>query len=245
MISLQSVNDYDIKDLLTSVDKAIKIRLTKENLKDDSLKPKIFLGENKEYLHNENQQQYERPIINMFVTKRAPASLSDKNFFSGTIQHSAAFEETIDGERYRLLFRDNEIKLILRAKSKNEIYLLNQIIERTFLFEKKCFTNCNLIRFVQSQDKNDNLNDFYMSEIIFRARTKIFYKVIDDVVIEEININYQDCLCDYFDVKEHKCLYKDYNEISAEKENLANDISCYKKSFCKNYFIKEKITVKT
>lgn len=245
MISLESINDYDIKDLLTSVDKAIKIRLTKEKLASDTLKPKIYLGENKEYLNNENQQQYERPIINMFVTKRAPASLSDKNFFSGTIQHAAAFEETINGERYKLLFRDNEIKLILRAKTKNEIYLLNQIIERTFLFEQKCFPNCNLIRFVQSQDKNDNLNDFYMSEIIFRARTKIFYKVIDDVIIEDIFVTYQDHLCDYFDVNNHKCLYKDYNEIPAEKDSTANDISCYKKSFCKNYFIKEKITIKT
>lgn len=244
MITHQAINDYDIKDLLTSFDKAIKIRLTKENLKDDSLKPKIYLGENKEFINNENQQKYERPIINMYVTKRAPASLSDKNFFSGTLQHSAAFEEEINGERYKLLFRDNEIKLVLRAKTKNEIYLLNQIIERTFLFEKQCFNNCDLIRFVQSQDKNDGINDFYMSEIIFRARTKIFYKVIDNVLLSEFTINYQDQLCDYFDVINHRCTFKDYNGVSSEKEEKANDISCYKKTFCKNYFLNEKITIK-
>lgn len=246
MITFEAINDYDIKELISSFDKALKIRLDKEGIVGEQLKPKVFLGENKEYLNNENQQKYERPIISVFLNKRAPASLTDKNFFSGTLQHSAAFEEQDSkGERFKVLFRDNEIKLMLRAKTKNEIYLLNQMIERTLLFEKSSFTNCNLIRFVSSQDRNDNIADFYMSEIVFRARTRIHYRIIDDVVLESLTISYQDHLCDYFDLIEHKCVFKDFNNnISAEKENLANDISCYKKTFCNQYYIKEKIEVK-
>jgi hypothetical protein len=249
LLKKYTLNKSDIKDLLIYLDKAIKIRLQKEGFYESRYVPKIYLGESREYLDNENQTPYERPFITLNVSRRGPASLSDKNFFSGQLQHSPGFKIAVDKDKgiyKQLLLRDNEIKLYIRAKTKSEIYFLQQILERVMIYEQKWFENCSLIRFIESKDRFVIKEDLYEAEFIFRARTQVEVLIKDDAILETVNIIYKNTLCKYFDVYEHKCVYYDMfgslpecsfdNEEDcrppgtpehAQREEEANDIDCY------------------
>lgn len=246
-MNVKVINDYDLKDFISSLDKAIKIRVAKESIYKPENIPKITLGSDKAFQENENQSVYERPFIEIYVSRRAPSSLSDKDFFSGMTQHAPYFsEETPDGKIYKRLYRDNELKLILRTKTKGELYNLVQMFERLIIYESKLFKHTAvLMRYIGFKDKTELVYSLYEGEITLRVRTSVVIEEEDNSVLNNVNITYQDSLCDYFDLVDCKCSFEKHFGVPAEKSHLANDISCYRKNFCKNYITNEKLSVTT
>lgn len=243
---IRAKNPYDLKDFISSFDKAIKIRLNQEGFTDSKFIPKVSLGLDKTFQQNELQSIYERPFIEILISKRAPASLTDKDFFTGMSQHRPYFssEENSEGVTNKVLYRDNEIKLIIRTKTKNELYTLVQVIERMLMFESKLFTNCVVVRYINFKDKSELCYSLFEGEITLRARTMITYTETDNAIMNSYTITYQDELCSYFDLLSGKCTYSDKHDGElAEKENEANDISCYKSDFCKNHKFKNKFEI--
>lgn len=229
------INNNDIKRFLISLDKALKMSYLTNEVNDQNF-PKLLLGESRDYLDNEKVKPYSRPFVTLLLERRESASLSDTKFFSGMKQHGAispsasAFSEN-DIDYFR---KDNEITLIVRAKSKKEVYSCIQTIEKIFLIkELKALLDCELSVFVSSKEKREIENDFFVAEVKVHVRTIVKKHAIDNAFFEKINITYGS-LCRYFDLSSQKCTYFKIHGTKAEREDDADDIQCYNQ-WCKDY----------
>lgn len=229
------INNDDIKRFIVSLDKAIKFSYATNEANDQNF-PKILLGESRDYLDNEKAKPYTRPFVGLLLERRESASLSDTKFFSGMKQHgsispsaSAYTENDIDYFR-----KDNEFVLILRAKSKKEIYSCVQSIEKIFLVpELKKILDCELCIFVSSKEKREIEDDFFVAEVKIHVRTIVKKHAIDGAFFDKINITYGS-LCRYYDLSSQKCTYSSIHGTKAEREDDADDIQCYNQ-WCKDY----------
>lgn len=233
-----NLNNDDIKRFISSLDKAIKASyLLDSTVEEDKIRfPKIFLGESREFLETEKSKPYSRPFITVFLERRESASLTDTKFFTGMKQHGA-ITKTSDllGENEFSYFRkDNEISLILRAKSKNEIYDTIQSIEKIFLYSQlKSLLDCEIAIYVSTKEKRDIELDFFVAEIKIHVRTVVVKKTVDNVTFDKITIKYG-TLCRYYDLSSQKCTYSSIHGTKAEQEDDADDIKCYNRN-CKDY----------
>ena len=240
-IDLSILNSNDIKDFVSSLDKAIKICFSLEKEENLKIVPKVMLGENRDFLSNQKQLSYERPFLSVFLTRREPSSLSDTNFFVGMKQHGASFRNVVntfnEASEISYFRRDNELTMILRAKTKSEIFHCLQVIERIFMLpEIKKLLNCEICHFVSLKENRNIEDDLYSAEIKINVRTTITLMAIDNVVLEKVSIYNTKGLCKFYDLSTQSCSCKKITGFEAEKEDLATDVKCYfGTDWCKDY----------
>ena len=233
-----NLNNDDIKRFINSLDKAIKASYTIEpEVEVEKIRfPKIFLGESRDFLETEKSKPYNRPFITILLERRESATLTDTKFFSGMKQHGA-ITKSIDvyaENEFSFFRKDNEITLIIRAKSKNEIYETIQAIEKIFFFgELKALLDCEIAIYVSSKEKRDVELDFFVAEVKLHVRTVVTKKTIDTVTFDKVVIKYGS-LCRYYDLSTQKCTYSQIHGTKAEQEDDADDIKCYNRN-CKDY----------
>src|SRR5574343_1267243 len=127
-------NPNDILDFITSFDLAIKRQSKFENL-NENLIPKLYIGENKKFKNNIENDVYDRPIMTFNIKQRGPASLSNSEFFIPPHQHG--FTEF---NNYSLKRKDNQIKITIRTKSQTEQLFLIGFLERVCDLQKQVFS---------------------------------------------------------------------------------------------------------
>lgn len=227
----------DLKRFIVSLDKAIKVCYATNIAPKESVVPQIILGESKDFFDSKKFKNYERPFLSIQLDRRESASLTDTKFFSGMKQHgslspmSNAYSEQ-DFEYYR---RDNEISLILRAKSKNEIYNAIQTIEKIFLIKEiKSLLDCELCIFVSAKERREMDDNLFVSELKIYVRTVIEKVTQDNAILDKFVVSYSN-LCTYYDLSTQKCTFYQIHGTKAEGQDAANDFRCYNSSTCKDY----------
>lgn len=229
--------NQDLKSFIVSLDKAIKVCFAMNESDFEKLTPIITLGDNKEFSENDNSKQYSRPFINISLDRRETASLTDTKFFSGMKQHGAlkttSFAYSENEESYFL--KDNEIALIIRAKTKLEIYNTIQTLEKIFYInELKSLLSCNLCFYLSTKEKRESVDGFFIAEMRINVRTVVEKTSIDNVFFDKVSVNYSN-LCSYFDLASQKCTYSKIHGTKAEGETEADDFRCYSAANCKDY----------
>lgn len=240
-IDVSILNSNDIKDFVVSLDKAMKVCFSLESEENLKKVPKVSLGESRDFLDNQKQRPYERPFLSVFLTRREPSTLNDTNFFIGMKQHGSSFRNVVNSfnEATELSYfrRDNELTLVLRAKTKTEIFHCLQVIERIFMVsEIKKLLNCELCLFVSSKENRAIEDDLYSAEIKINVRTSITQAKVDNVILEKVSIYNTKGLCKFYDLNTESCLCKSITGFEAEKQDLADDVKCYFGiEWCKDY----------
>lgn len=230
-------NINDVLDFITSLDLAIKRQAYVENL-DESLIPKLYVGENKAYKKNIENDKYERPILTFNLEQRGPASLSNTEFFIAPHQHGFLDKKTIEGGTNKYVQRkDNQINLTVRTKTQSEQMFLISFLERVCDLQKEVLT-CQKIQHVITKIEKTIQQDFYIFNFYINIRNTIFVTERDDAIMESVVISNLSPICKFFNMTEHKCLNAD-----STKANEANDFKCSDKNFCEQYVPKINIKI--
>lgn len=230
------LNKQDLLDFITSLDLGIK-RQAKQELVDDNLIPKIFIGENKQFKDQITSEKYERPFLTIALKKRGPASASKSDFFSAPHQHGFLDKQDVGGGEYKSVQRkDNLLKLTFRTKTLKEQYFLMTFIERVVDLQQAVFT-CNKIQSAETIPHEQITDDMYLLDVYIYIRTTIFVSERDDAIFNTGIISYRSPICKHYSMSSHTC-----TKIDSEKYLEATDLKCYESAFCKDY--EPKINIK-
>ena len=233
-------NPNDVLDFITSFDLAIKRQATFENL-NTNLIPKLYIGENKAFKGNVENDQYDRPIMTFNIKQRGTASLSNTEFFIPPHQHGFLDPKQIEGGNTRYIQRkDNQIKLTIRTKTQNEQLFLISFLERVTDLQKGIFTS-QKSQHVVTEVEEKMQQDYYVFHFYINCRTTIFATERDDLVYDEAVISNIAPICKSFNLTNHTCMNPD---VTDEFKLTINDINCSNKAFCEKHVSKINIRIK-
>lgn len=233
-------NQNDVLDFITSFDLGIKRQAAEELLKD-SMIPKMYIGENKSFKTNIENDKYDRPILTFNLKQRGPASLSNTEFFIPPHQHGLLDAKILENGKTRYIQRkDNQIKITIRTKTQTEQLFLIGFLERVIEFQKQSFTSTKT-QYVVTEVAEKIEHDYYIFHFFINIRTTIFVTEEDGQILEHITISNIVPLCKFFNLTNHTCMCVD---VSEETKAIASDIKCSQKDFCIKYIPKINIRTK-
>ena len=226
-------NPNDILDFITSFDLGIKRQSKFENL-NENLIPKLYIGENKKFKNNIENDVYDRPIMTFNIKQRGPASLSNSEFFIPPHQHG--FTEF---NNYSLQRKDNQIKITIRTKSQTEQLFLIGFLERVCDLQKQVFS-AQKTQYVATEIEETIQKDYYIFHFYMNCRTTIFATERNDIYFDSAVISNIAPICKFFNCTTQMCMNV---EASDEIKQIANDIKCSEKNFCDKHINKINIKI--
>lgn len=232
-------NPNDILDFITSFDLAVKRQSKFENL-NEKLIPKLYIGENKSFKENIENDVYDRPIMTFNLKQRGPASLSNSEFFIPPHQHGF-LDNKVNGKGSDVYVqrKDNQIKITLRTKTQTEQMFLIGFLERVCDLQKHVFTSTKT-QHVVTEVEEITQKDYYIFHFYMNCRTTIFATERNDIYFDSAVISNVSPICKFFNCTTQVCMNVD---VSEEKKQTANDIRCSEKNFCDKHINKINIKI--
>ncbi|MGL5714995.1 MAG: hypothetical protein ACRCX2_18410 [Paraclostridium sp.] len=182
-------NPEILLNIIEELQKVIKYAIIVEGV-DQSLVPKLILGDEPDDVESNKTQTYEKPVLSVSLSRRMSAGtnertltkLFDNNLIAGTPKYirKVKGEPDMFGEQENLYeqgvyFTDNELCLTLKTKTVKEQLKIINILERALnIYARQLIGNfivvCG-IKEINTEEKKDN-KKFETAKILFHMRLK-------------------------------------------------------------------------